>query len=164
MPERYAANRVTATQQLPFGDGTKTLDLCLFVNGLPVATAELKTHLTGQSVEDAKDQYRRDRDPASALLRRAVVHFAVDTETVAMTTRLAGKATQFLPFNLGHEMGPGNPPGEDGKHRSRAHPFTHSHILNERSSKNQLSVSPRLCGSSCLPNKTKPRRRHWPPR
>jgi type I restriction enzyme R subunit len=118
LTERYAANRLTVTRQLPFDPkSTKTLDLCLFVNGLPVATAELKTHLTGQSVGHAKAQYRQDRDPRSALLRRAVVHFAVDTETVAMTTRLAGEDTVFLPFNQGHDLGPGNPPNPNG-HRT----------------------------------------------
>ncbi len=118
LQERYDANRLTVTRQLPFDPtSTKTLDLCLFVNGLPVATAELKTHLTGQSVENAKTQYRQDRDPKNTLLRQAVVHFAVDTETVAMTTRLAGKGTRFLPFNRGHDLGPGNPPNPHG-HRT----------------------------------------------
>ncbi len=118
LQERYRANRLTVTRQLPFDPtSTKTLDLCLFVNGLPVATAELKTHLTGQSVEHAKAQYRRDRDPKNTLLRRAIVHFAVDTETVAMTTRLEGKSTRFLPFNQGHDLGPGNPPNPSG-HRT----------------------------------------------
>jgi type I restriction enzyme R subunit len=118
LTERYEANRLTVTRQLPFDPkSTKTLDLCLFVNGLPVATAELKTHLTGQSVEHAKAQYRQDRDPKNTLLRRALVHFAVDTETVAMTTRLEGKSTRFLPFNQGHDLGPGNPPNPRG-HRT----------------------------------------------
>jgi type I restriction enzyme R subunit len=116
---RYEANRLTVTRQLPFEpDGTKTLDLCLFVNGLPVVTAELKNPLTGQGVEEAKVQYRRDRDPRNVTLgRRAVVHFAVDPDSVAMTTRLAGEDTVFLPFNRGHERGPGNPPNPHG-HRT----------------------------------------------
>jgi len=117
--KRYEANRLTVTRQLPYEAGsTKTLDLVLFVNGVPVATAELKNHLTGQSVEDAIRQYRTDRDPANRTLgKRAVVHFAVDTESVAMTTRLAGKSTRFLPFNRGHDRGAGNPPNPDG-HRT----------------------------------------------
>ncbi len=117
--ERYAANRLTVTRQLPYQHGsTKTLDLCLFVNGLPVATAELKNQLTGQSVEHAMDQYRSDRDPANVTLaRRAVVHFAVDTHRVAMTTRLAGAGTRFLPFNRGDGMGAGNP-AVPGKQRT----------------------------------------------
>jgi type I restriction enzyme R subunit len=113
---RYAANRPTVTRQLPYHAGsTKTLDLCLFVNGLPVATAELKTHLTGQSAAHAIAQYQRDRDPANVTLaRRAVVHFALDTETAWMTTRLAGDHTKFRPFNLGQDHGAGNPPNPDG--------------------------------------------------
>lgn len=116
---RYRSNRLTVTRQLPYEVGlAKTVDLGLFVNGVPVATAELKNPLTGQSVEQAMAQYRVDRDPANrTLAKRAVVHFAVDTESVAMTTRLAGKATRFLPFNRGHGRGAGNPPNPDG-HRS----------------------------------------------
>jgi type I restriction enzyme R subunit len=116
---RYEANRLTVTRQLAFDHASsKTLDLCLFVNGLPVATAELKNHLTGQSVEHAIEQYRNDRDPRNVTLsRRALVHFAVDPERVAMTTKLEGKSTRFLPFNLGNEGGAGNPPNPDG-HRT----------------------------------------------
>jgi type I restriction enzyme, R subunit len=116
--ERYAANRLTVTRQLPYEIGsTKTLDLCLFVNGVPVATAELKNPLTQQGTEHAINQYRTDRDPANVTLsRRALVHFAVDPETVAITTKLAGKSTVFLPFNLGDPPGwgkgnPANPVG-----------------------------------------------------
>lgn len=114
---RYEANRVTVTRQLPYSAGeTKTVDLALFVNGVPVATAELKNALTGQTIGDAKRQYLHDRDPADVTLgRRAVVHFAVDTDTVEMTTRLAGAATRFLPFNRGCGTGGGNPPNPDGQ-------------------------------------------------
>ncbi|MGE3327470.1 MAG: type I restriction endonuclease subunit R [Acidimicrobiia bacterium] len=116
---RYAANRLTVTRQLPYDSGsTKTLDLALFVNGIPVATAELKNPLTGQGVEEAKEQYRRDRDPKNVTLgRRAVVHFAVDPSSVAMSTKLAGSSTRFLPFNLGHDGRAGNPPNPGG-HRT----------------------------------------------
>jgi len=80
--------------------------------------SELKNPLTGQSTEHAKAQYRNDRDPANVTLsRRALVHFAVDPDRVAMTTRLSGGATRFLPFNLGHDGGAGNPPNPDG-HRT----------------------------------------------
>ena len=100
---KYQANRLTVTRQLPYDpSSTKTLDLGLFLNGIPVATAEIKNHLTGQTAEDAKAQYRRDRDPRNALLRRAIVHFAVDTEQVFMTTRLSGDSTRFLPFSRGN--------------------------------------------------------------
>ena len=113
--ERYEANRLTVVRQLAYGQGTNTLDLGLFVNGIPVATAELKNPLTNQDVEHAKAQYRTDRDPENVLLgRRALVHFAVDPEEVAMTTKLEGQRTQFLPFNLGHNGGQGNPPNPDG--------------------------------------------------
>jgi type I restriction enzyme R subunit len=116
---RYLANRLTVTRQLPYEPGsTKTLDLALFVNGLPVATAELKNAFTDQSVEHAMAQYRTDRDPANrTLAKRAVVHFALDTESVTMTTTLAGRATRFLPFNQGHDRGAGNPPNSVG-HRT----------------------------------------------
>lgn len=121
--ERYEANRLTVTRQLRYESASaKALDLALFVNGLPVATAEIKNMLTGQTVEDAKAQYRTDRDPANVTLaRRAVVHFAVDPDQVAMTTRLAGQRTRFLPFNRGvgrgRDSGAGNPPVPDG-HRT----------------------------------------------
>jgi len=115
----YAANRVTVTRQLAYESGThKTLDLALLVNGIPTATAELKNPLTNQTAEHAMEQYRKDRDPANTTLsRRALVHFAVDPERVAMTTKLAGASTRFLPFNLGHDGGAGNPPNPAG-HRT----------------------------------------------
>ena len=115
LQERYELNRLTVVRQLAYGQGDNTLDLCLFLNGIPVATAELKNPLTNQTVEHAKKQYREDRDPENVTLgRRALVHFAVDPEEVAMTTRLAGLRTEFLPFNLGHDGGKGNPPNADG--------------------------------------------------
>ena len=117
---RYEANRLTLVRQLAYGtDETKTLDLALLLNGIPVATAELKNPITGQNVEHAIAQYRRDRDPANVTLaRRAVVHFAVDPDLVAMATKLAGEATQFLPFNRGSEEGgAGNPFNPEG-HRT----------------------------------------------
>jgi len=117
--ERYDKNRLTVTRQLRYESGShKTVDVCLFVNGIPVATGELKNPITGQHVEHAKVQYRTDRDPRNATLaRRAVVHFAVDPDEVAMTTRLEGPSTRFLPFNRGTEMGAGNPPNPNG-HRT----------------------------------------------
>jgi type I restriction enzyme R subunit len=117
--ERYAANRVTVTRQLPYEVASnKTVDLALFVNGIPVATAELKNETTGQNIEEAKSQYRTERDAKNVTLsRRAIVHFAVDTQEAAMTTRLAGLGTVFFPFNRGNEGGPGNPANPDG-HRT----------------------------------------------
>jgi type I restriction enzyme R subunit len=119
LQERYKRNRVTITRQFPYDPSSaKTIDLALLVNGLPTATAELKNPLTGQTIEDAIAQYRDERDPRCvALARRALVHFAVDPERVGMTTRLAGAATGFLPFNLGDNEGAGNPPNPDG-HRT----------------------------------------------
>jgi type I restriction enzyme, R subunit len=120
LTELYLANRLTVTRQLPYEAGAaKTLDLCLFVNGIPVATAELKNKLTSQDVEHAKRQYRTDRDPANVTLaRRALVHFAVDPDVVEMTTKLAGSATAFLPFNRGDAGGKGNTADPTG-HRTR---------------------------------------------
>jgi type I restriction enzyme R subunit len=114
---RYEANRCTLVRQLIYSNKTsKELDLALLVNGLLVATAELKNPLTGQSVEDAKKQYRTDRDPKHrALSQRALVHFAVDPDLVFITTRLAGGDTIFLPFNRGDANGgAGNPPHPSG--------------------------------------------------
>ena len=115
----YNQNRVTVTRQFPYDPGShKTIDLALLVNGIPTATAELKNHLTDQTIEHAVKQYREDRDPSNLTLsRRALVHFAVDPDAVAMTTKLAGEDTRFLPFNLGHDGGKGNPPNPDG-HRT----------------------------------------------
>src|SRR5439155_14271909 len=114
LEERYAKNRVAITRQLHFSArNDKSLDVTLSVNGIPVATVELKNPLTGQTVEDGMRQYRLDRDPREPIFnfkRRTLVHFAVDTEQVFMTTRLAGTATHFLPFNKGHNSGAGNPP------------------------------------------------------
>ena len=114
--QHYEGNRLTVTRQLPYDPGSnKSVDLCLFVNGLPVATAELKNHLTSQNIQHAISQYRTDRDSVNVTLgRRAVVHFAVDPDAVSMTTKLEGKETRFLPFNLGHGLGAGNPPNPDG--------------------------------------------------
>jgi type I restriction enzyme R subunit len=114
--ERYGKNRLSVTRQLMYSEKTDDeLDLGLFVNGIPVATAELKNHLTGQDVEDAKKQYRNDRDPKELLFaKRAVVHFAIDPDVVYLTTRLAGKATVFLPFNQGEDGGAGNPENSHG--------------------------------------------------
>ncbi len=120
LSERYLANRLTVTRQLPYEAGAaKTLDLCLFVNGIPVATAELKNPLTHQTVEHAKKQYREDRDPVNVTLgRRALVHFAVDPNLVEMTTSLEGLKTRFLPFNRGDAGGKGNALDPTG-HRTR---------------------------------------------
>jgi Type I site-specific restriction-modification system, R (restriction) subunit and related helicases len=120
--DEYHANRLTVTRQLRYSSRTNhEIDLTLFVNGIPVATAELKNQLTGQNVEDAKRQYRTERDPQELIFaKRTLVHFAVDQDLVFITTRLAGEKTRFLPFNVGSNGpgvsgGAGNPPaGPDG--------------------------------------------------
>ena len=116
---RYAANRVGVTRQLHFSPkNEKSLDVTLSVNGIPVVTLELKNPLTGQTAEDAIRQYRGDRDPRERIFefkKRTLVHFAVDTEAAHMTTRLAGTATHFLPFNRGCNGGAGNPTDPQGR-------------------------------------------------
>lgn len=116
---RYAANNVSVTRQLRYSlSNDNELDLVLSVNGIPVISVELKNAMTGSTVEDAVRQYRRDRDPREPIFefkRRILAHFAVDTDAVFMTTRLAGPATYFLPFNQGHDGGAGNPPDPKGR-------------------------------------------------
>ncbi len=114
----HAQNRFTITRQLAYSmdETRRALDLGLFINGLPIATFELKNSLTKQTVEDAVEQYRRDRDPRERLFEfgRCVVHFAVDDSEVQMCTELRGKGSWFLPFNKGHNDGAGNPPNPHG--------------------------------------------------
>jgi type I restriction enzyme R subunit len=122
---RYAANRVAITRQLKFSPRSEaSLDVTISLNGIPILTAELKNPLTGQTVENARKQYERDRDPREVIFefkRRTLVHFAVDTEVVFMTSRLAGTATQFLPFNRGDKGGAGNPPDPNGRNYRTAY-------------------------------------------
>ncbi|WP_396216370.1 RNA-binding domain-containing protein [Gemmatimonas sp.] len=109
----HAANLFSIVRQVRYGiSHEKSLDLVLFLNGIPVFTAELKNPLSGQTVEDAIRQYRRDRDPRDPLLAygRCLAHFAVDPELAFVTTQLAGAKTRFLPFNQGKFGGAGNPP------------------------------------------------------
>jgi type I restriction enzyme R subunit len=114
----HAANRFSVTRQLRFSkDETKlSVDLVIFLNGLPLATFELKNSLTKQTCSDAINQYKRDRDPKELLftLGRCAVHFAVDESEVWMCPHLAGKESWFLPFNRGWNHGAGNPPNPFG--------------------------------------------------
>ena len=114
----YEQNRFSVTRQLSYSNANKrlTLDLALFINGLPVATFELKNSLTKQTAADAVEQYKRDRDPKEELFRlgRCMVHFAVDDLEVLFCTHLNGKASWFLPFNKGWNDGTGNPPNPNG--------------------------------------------------
>ncbi len=116
----YEANRCTVARQVHFSeqDTAKSVDMTLSVNGLPVATAELKNPLTHQDVHHAIRQYREDRKPPELLLsKRAVVHFAVDPDEVYLTTRLEGRGTRFLPFNQGS-----GGPGQSGGAGNPSHP------------------------------------------
>ena len=114
----YGQNRFSVTRQLRYSrDQTQlALDLCLFINGLPVATFELKNSLTKQTVEDAVEQYKRDRNPREKLFEigRCLAHFAVDDHEVKFCTHLQGKASWFLPFNRGWDDGAGNEPNPNG--------------------------------------------------
>jgi type I restriction enzyme R subunit len=109
----HAANLFSVVRQLRFSTKNENcLDVVLFLNGIPIFSAELKNPLTGQDVEDAIRQYKTDRDPREPLLAygRCLAHFAVDPDLVYVTTALAGPKTRFLPFNRGKFGGAGNPP------------------------------------------------------
>ena len=114
---KYDANRLTVVRQLKFiPDHDDSVDLALFVNGIPVATLELKNPITGQNAKDAVEQYKR-RDHHQLIFqfkKRALVHFAVDPNLAFMTTRIAGDETRFLPFNRGRDGGQGNPDHPSG--------------------------------------------------
>jgi len=123
---RYQCNRFTVVPELTYNPHTGArLDLAFFINGLPVATAELKSDFT-QPLEAAIRQYREDRpircsqtgreEPLLKFLRGALVHFAVTQNEIAMTTRLNGEKTRFLPFNQGYQEGAGNPPGTEDRY------------------------------------------------
>jgi type I restriction enzyme, R subunit len=115
---RYAQNRLTVIRQLRYSPKhTNTLDVTLTLNGIPVATAELKNPMTAQTWRHAVTQYKDDRDPADLVFqfrKRTLVHFAVDTDQVYMTTRLSGRKTVFLPLNKGCAGGSGNPENPNG--------------------------------------------------
>ena len=132
---RYAANRLGVTRQLRYSPRSeKSLDLALSLNGIPIATVELKNPLTGQTADDAMRQYRRDRDPREPIFEfknRVLVHFAADTECVRMTTRLAGDATHFLPLDKGFEGGAGNP--FDGDSRAYRTAYLWEEVLERHS-------------------------------
>ena len=114
----FEANRFSVTRQVHYSDtdSFKSVDIVLFVNGLAIATLELKNPWTGQNVYHAIKQYRNDRDPKEALFEfgRCLVHFAVDPDEVSMCTRLSGNDSNFLPFNKGFNFGKGNPVNPNG--------------------------------------------------
>ena len=109
----YQANRFSVMRQVYFSPlNKKSLDLVVFINGIPIISFELKNELTKQNVEHAIKQYKTDRDPNEELFRlgRLIVNFAVDTEEVWMCTQLKKEKSYFLPFNKGYNNGAGNPP------------------------------------------------------
>jgi len=113
----HQANIFSVMRQLRYSQKNESsLDLVLFLNGLPILTVELKNPLTGQNVEDAIRQYRTTRDPREPLFAfgRCLAHFAVDPDLVYVTTHLQGAKTEFLPFNQGYGTGAGNPPSWEG--------------------------------------------------
>ena len=117
--ERYRQNRFSVTRQLRYSSNNQqlSLDIALFVNGMPIATMELKNRFTGQTVADAVEQYKNSRSPQEDLFRlgRCAVHFAIDDEEVKFCTELKGKASDFLPFNKGRDDGgAGNPVNPNG--------------------------------------------------
>lgn len=116
--EQFAQNIFSVTRQLRYSsDANKlALDLCIFINGLPVITFELKNQLTKQNTNDAVEQYKTDRDLRELLFsfKRCMVHFAVDDAQIKFCTKLAGKDSWFLPFNKGYNDGAGNPPNPNG--------------------------------------------------
>lgn len=115
----YVANCLGITRQLHYSTRNEnSIDITLSLNGIPIATLELKNPMTNQTYENAIKQYKYDRDPREVIFefkRRTLIHFAVDTEQVFMTTRLAGDATFFLPLNKGMNGGAGNPPDNQGR-------------------------------------------------
>ncbi|MGG3455149.1 type I restriction endonuclease subunit R [Paenibacillus rhizolycopersici] len=114
----FEQNIFSVTRQLMYSKDSTTLalDFCIFINGLPVITCELKNQLTNQDVDDAVWQYKTDRDPKELLFnfKRCMVHFAVDDAKVKFCTKLSGKSSWFLPFDKGYNDGAGNPPNPDG--------------------------------------------------
>lgn len=116
--ELFEKNIFSVTRQLMYSnDSTRlALDMCIFINGLPVITFELKNQLTKQDVDDAVQQYKDDRDPRELLFqfKRCMVHFAVDDARIKFCTKLDGKSSWFLPFDKGYNDGAGNPPNPNG--------------------------------------------------
>ena len=114
----YSLNKLTITRQLKYSSKNQnSVDTVLSINGIPIVTMELKNPMTGQTYKNAIHQYKSDRDQREIIFqfkKRTLVHFAVDTDQVYMTTQLKGKNTLFLPFNLGNNNGAGNPENPTG--------------------------------------------------
>ncbi|MCX6152782.1 MAG: type I restriction endonuclease [Candidatus Kapabacteria bacterium] len=113
----YSKNIFSVSRQLKYSlSNSNSLDMVVFINGIPISTFELKNELTNQNIKDAIRQYQNDRDPKEPLFqfKRCIVHFAVDTDLVYMTTKLQGENSIFLPFNKGYNNGAGNPLNPNG--------------------------------------------------
>ena len=144
----FEKNRFSVTRQLQYSmdNPREEIDMGIFINGIPIASMELKNHWTGQNARvHAQNQYRTQRDSKQTLLNfaRCIVHFAVDTDEVYMTTKLAGKGTFFLPFNKGNNHGKGNPPNPFG-HKSD---YLWNEVLTRHSLANIIQHFVRLDGS-----------------
>lgn len=147
--ENFAANIFSVTRQLRYSKANplQEIDMVLFINGIPLITLELKNHWTGQTARyHGQKQYRNDRDISQPLLQfgRCLVHMAVDTDEVYMTTKLAGKSTFFLPFNKGNNHGQGNPPNMFGHKTS----YLWEEVFTKESLANIIQHFVRLDGSS----------------
>jgi len=147
--QNFAANIFSSTRQIRYSQTNplQEIDMVLFINGIPLITLELKNPWTGQNArDDGQKQYRDDRDTSQALLQfgRCLVHMAVDTDEVYMTTKLAGKGTFFLPFNKGNNHGQGNPPNLFGHKTS----YLWEEVFSKDSLANIIQHFVRLDGTS----------------
>lgn len=147
--QNFAANLFSCTRQLHYSQANplQEIDMVLFINGIPLITLELKNAWTNQTARyHGQKQYCEDRDTSQPLLNfgRCLVHMAVDTDEVYMTTKLAGKETFFLPFNKGHNHGRGNPPNRTG-HKTA---YLWDEVFNKKSLANIIQNFVRLDGSS----------------
>ncbi len=160
--QRFWQNRFTVIRQLRYGrHGTqRALDIGLFINGLPVFTFELKNRLTKQTVSDAMEQYRKDRNPREKLFEfgRCAAHFAVDENEVHFCTHLKGKASWFLPFNRGWNDGAGNPPNPNGLRSD----YLWRQVLTRRSLTNILENYAQVVESKDAKTGKKRRVQIWP--
>ena len=147
--QKFANNIFSSTRQIRYSlsNPLEEIDLVLFINGIPFATLELKNPWTGQNARyHGQKQYRNDRDITQPLLNfgRCLVHMAVDTDEVYMTTKLAGSSTFFLPFNKGNNFGAGNPINPNG-HKSA---YLWQEVFSRESIANIIQHFVRLDGSS----------------
>ena len=160
--ERFEQNRFTVTRQLRYSrdETQRALDIGLFINGLPVFTFELKNSLTKQTVDDAVQQYKKDRNPRERLfeLGRCVAHFAVDESEVRFCTHLQGKSSWFLPFNRGWNDGAGNPPNPNGLKTD----YLWREVLTRQSLTNILENYAQVVGSKDEKTGRKKKTQVWP--